>query len=179
MYFINTFGMVELGFSSNPYSWSNHYQGLGLIKERVDRSFASSDWICYFPSYSVSHLPAHNSDHCPLLLNTAIPVPTLPKPFRFEEFWTRDPTCEVVIQEAWSTTIKGSSSYCLSKKLKITKQSIKYWNKQYFGDIRSKPDRTLKLLDAVQRDYPSDSNLALELHLHSLVDEYLLQEESR
>jgi hypothetical protein len=30
----------------------------------------------------------------------------------------------------------------------------------------------------VQRDTPSDSNLALELHLHTLMDEYLLQEES-
>jgi hypothetical protein len=178
MDFINTFGMVDLGFSGNPYTWSNHHQGLGLIKERLDRSFASSDWICYFPSYLVSHLPAHNSDHYPFLLNTTIPVPTLLKPFRFEEFCTRDPTCEVVIQEAWSTPIEGSFSYFLSKKLKITKQSIKYWNKHYFGDICSKIDRTLKLLDAVQQDYPSDSNLALELHLHSLVDEYLLQEES-
>jgi len=178
MDFINTFGMVDLGFSGNPYTWSNHRQGLGLIKERLDRSFASSDWIRYFPSFSVSHLAAHNSDHNPLLLNTALPVPTLPKPFQFEEFWTRDPTCEVVIQEAWSTPIEGSSSYCLSKKLKITKHSIQYWNKHYFGDIRSKLDRTLKLIDAVQRDYPSDSNLALELHLHYLVDEYLLQEES-
>jgi hypothetical protein len=123
-------------------------------------------------------LPAHNSDHNPLLLNTAIPVPTFPKLFRFEEFWTHDPTCEVVIQEAWSTPFEGSSSYCFSNKLKITKQSIKYWNKHCFGDIRSKLGRTLKLLDAVQRDYPSDSNLALELHLHSLVDECLLQEES-
>jgi hypothetical protein len=86
--FINTFGMVDLGFSGNPYTWSNYHKGLGLIKERLDRSFAFSDWICYFPSYSVSHLPAHNLDHYPLLLNTAIPVPTLPKPFRFEEFWS-------------------------------------------------------------------------------------------
>jgi len=53
-----------------------------LIKERLDRSFASSD--------SISHLLAHNSDHNPLFLNTATPVPTLPKPFRFEEFWTHD-----------------------------------------------------------------------------------------
>jgi hypothetical protein len=32
----------------------------------------------------------------------ALTFPTLPRPFRFEEFWTRDPTCDIVIQEAWS-----------------------------------------------------------------------------
>jgi hypothetical protein len=130
--FVNTFGMVHLGFSGNPYTWSNHRQGVGLIKERLDRSLASSGWIRFFPSYSVSHLPAHGSDHNPLLLNNDLPLPTLPKPFRFEEFWTRDPTYGIVIQEGWST-IEGSSSYCLSKKLKFIKQSIKYWNKHYFG----------------------------------------------
>lgn len=84
----------------------------------------------------------------------------------------------MVILEAWSTPIEGSSSYCLSKKLKFTKQSIKYWNKYYFGDIQSKLDHTLKFLDAIQWDSPSNSNLALELHLHTLMDEYLLQEDS-
>lgn len=176
--FVDTFGMVDLEFSGNPYTWSNHRQGEGIIKEHLDRSLALSNWIRFFPSYSISHLSAHSSDHNPLLLNTTLTLPTLPKPFRFEEFWTRDPTCDIVIQEAWSTPIEGSSSYCLSKKLKFTKQSIKYWNNHYFGDIRSKLDHTLKLLDAVQRDTPSDSNLTLELHLHTLMDEYLLQGES-
>jgi hypothetical protein len=70
--FVNAFGMVDLGFSGNPYTWSNHRQGEGLIKERLDRSLASSNWIRFFPSYSVSHLPAHSSDHNSLLLDTAL-----------------------------------------------------------------------------------------------------------
>jgi hypothetical protein len=37
---------------------------------------------------------------------------------------------------------------------------------------------TLQLLDATQQALPSNSPLALELHLQSLLDEYLLQEES-
>jgi exosome complex RNA-binding protein Rrp4 len=86
--------------------------------------------------------------------------------------------CGLVIDEAWSTNIIGSPSFCLTKKLKITKKAIKYWNKYYFGDIRSKLDSTLHLLDITQQAIPSDSNLALELHLKSLLNEYLQQEES-
>ncbi|XP_062165083.1 uncharacterized protein LOC133871673 [Alnus glutinosa] len=124
------------------------------------------------------HLPAHSFDHCPLLLNTSHLAPSLPRPFRFEEFWTKDPTCGVVIEEAWSPFIVGSPSYCLTKKLKLTKEAIKFWNQHYFGNIKSKLDRNLFLLDEVQQAHPSDANLAKELHLQSLLDDYLLQEES-
>jgi hypothetical protein len=76
--FMNDFGIVDLGFSGNPYTWSNHTQGFGLIKERLDMSIANSQWIHYYPSYSVTHLPAYSSDHNPLLLNTSLPSPSFP-----------------------------------------------------------------------------------------------------
>jgi hypothetical protein len=109
-------------------------------------------------------------------LNTILPVPSLPRPFRFEEFWTRDQTYGIVIEEAWSHFIPGFPSYCLTKKLKLTKE-VKFWNKYYIGNIKSKLDSTLSLLDNVQQAPHSDSNLAMELHLQALWDEYLLQEE--
>jgi hypothetical protein len=130
-----------------------------------------------FPFF-LSYLPAHNYDHNPLLLDTSIRSPSLPRPFRFEEFWTRDPTCGVVINEAWSILMSGSPAYCLIKKLTDTKQTIKHWNKHYFGEIKRKLESTYQLLDITQQAPPSDSNLALELHLKSLLDEYLIQEES-
>jgi hypothetical protein len=176
--FINSFGMVDLDFSGNPYTWSNHRQGLGIIKERLDSSIATSQWIHCFPSYLVTHLSAHTSDHNPLLLNSSLPLPSLPCPFRLEEFWTRDPSFGIVVGEVWSTPTTGSPSYCLTKKFKYTKKAICHWNKHYFGDIRTKLNSTLQLLDATQWAPPSDSNLALELHLQSLLGEYLLHEES-
>jgi len=78
-----------------------------------------------------------------------------------------------VIEEAWSSIILGSPSYCLAKKLKLTKSAIKYWNKHYFGDIKTKLDNTLSLLDIAQQAPPSNSNLDLELHLQNLLDDYL------
>jgi hypothetical protein len=79
-------GMIDLGFSGNPYTWSNHRQGHGLIKERLDRGIVSSTWLHAFPAISDTHLPDYTSDHNPLLLDTAIPSPSLSRPFRFEEF---------------------------------------------------------------------------------------------
>lgn len=110
----------------------------------------------FFPSYLVTHLPAFSSDHNPLLLNFSLPTPSLPRPFRFEDFWTRDPTCGIVIEEAWSTPVAGSPSFCLSQKLKFTKTAIKQWNKQYFRDITTKLNSTLAFFDLVQQAPSSD-----------------------
>jgi len=88
-----------LDFSGNPYNWSNNRQGHSLIKERLDRDIASPQWIHLFPSFSTTHLPTHTFDHNPLLLDTTLSNPFIPHPFWFEDFWSRDPTCGIVINE--------------------------------------------------------------------------------
>jgi hypothetical protein len=66
----------------------------------------------------------------------------------------------------------------LISKFKNTKQAIKFWNKHHFGNIGRKLDSTLRLLDQIQQAPPSDTNFSFELHLKSLLNEYLIQEES-
>jgi len=87
---------------------------------------------------SICHLPAITSDHNPLILNTASLSFSLPKPFRFEEFWTKHPECCSVIIAAWDSFISGSSAFILARKLKSTKYALKIWNNLYFGNIKKK-----------------------------------------
>jgi hypothetical protein len=105
---LDSCGMIDLGFSGNPYTWSNKRQGQYLIKERLDRGIANSHWVHLFPHYSVQHLPAYSSDHNPIILNTVPTDLTLPCPFRFEEFWMYDPSCGSTISSAWSSNLLGS-----------------------------------------------------------------------
>jgi hypothetical protein len=39
--FIDHFGMIDVGFVGNPFTWSNNRQGLENIKEILDRGLAS------------------------------------------------------------------------------------------------------------------------------------------
>ena len=80
--FIDHFGMVDLGFAGNPFTWSNNRMGLENIKEWLDRGLASPSWTHIHPNYSLIHLPAHNSDHNPISLNTNSTSSFLAKPFR-------------------------------------------------------------------------------------------------
>ena len=107
--FINLFGMIDLGFARNPFTWSNNRQGLHIIKERLDRGLASPNWIHLHPEYSLLHLPALSSNHNPISLTTNISSCFLPRPFRFEEFWTKDSSCGPTVEAAW---LKSVSSPC-------------------------------------------------------------------
>ncbi|GLT45839.1 hypothetical protein SLA2020_196420 [Shorea laevis] len=54
--FINHFGMVDLGFTGNPFTWANNRQGHGSIKERLDRGMATSETGLYSDSREASTL---------------------------------------------------------------------------------------------------------------------------
>lgn len=66
--FINNTRGVDLSFSGRRYTWTNGQQGLGLIKERLDRAVANDAWIMEFPKTLVVQLKRELSDHCPILL---------------------------------------------------------------------------------------------------------------
>jgi hypothetical protein len=63
-------GAVDLGFSSNRFTWSNRRWGRDSIRERLDRAIAKIDWHLTFPKANMFHLGAINLDHSPLLLDT-------------------------------------------------------------------------------------------------------------
>ena len=84
---------VDLGFVGNKFTWTNRRWGRHAIRERLDRGIANIDWRLAFPRASVYHLGAVNSNHCPLIINDNPVDSFLPKPFRFEAVWAKDPQC--------------------------------------------------------------------------------------
>ena len=68
-HFIDHLGLVDLGFVGNPLTWCNNKQGFDTIKERLDRSLASLDWVHLHPEFSLIHLLASIFDQNPISLN--------------------------------------------------------------------------------------------------------------
>jgi hypothetical protein len=176
--FLDSFGMIDLGFSGNPFTWTNRRRDHNLIKEHLDRGIADPFWIHLFPHYSVQHLPAHSSNHNPILLNTIPTDLTLPRPFRFEEFWTFDPSCASTISLAWIHLFASSPQYILTKKLKYTRSSLKSWNLNCFGNIHKRISHTFSQLDHIQQSPPSPSSFDQEMMLQNNLDNLLIQEVS-
>jgi hypothetical protein len=159
--------MIDVGFIGNPFTWSNNRQCLENIMERLDRSL---DRVHLHPEFSLTHLPAHNSDHNPISLTTNTSSCFLPKPFRFKELWSKDPTCEHVIEAAWQIYFPNYPAACLSKKLTNTKSALLKWNK--------KIKETLNILDSVQQSPATPIAHEQELSLKLDLENLLMKEES-
>jgi hypothetical protein len=175
---INHHGLIDLGFVGNSYTWCNNRKGLDVIKERLDRALASLDWVHIHPEFSLIHLLASHSDHNPILLNTNTSYSFLPRPFKFEEFWTYDPTCGLVIEAAWKLKTFGSPALCLIKKLNQTRSALKRWNSLHFGNIQIKIKSTLARIDDLQISALSTQSSLMESSLKKELDELLIKEES-
>jgi hypothetical protein len=175
--FVNSFGLIDLGFTGTPYTWSNHRDGRNLIRQRLDRGLASSQWVHLFPSFSILHLPTSTSDHHPLLLDTAHSEASLFRPFKFEEFWTHHPDCFSTVNLAWSPVCFGSPGHILNQKLRSTKAALRSWNRHSFGNIQCQISSLTTQLEDLYRAPNLPIFSSTEQGLQKTIDALLRQEE--
>lgn len=122
--FVQDSSVVDLGYNGNPFTWCNKRNGRNKIKERLDRGLSNHNWILLFPEASIKRLPAAASDHNLILIATNS-IEAAPKPFKFETFWTQDPSSHSVIASTWNIPPQGSYAFSIGKKLKSSKAALK------------------------------------------------------
>lgn len=101
-------GLISLGFSGSPFTWTNKRPFRVNIKERLDQAIANLDWRSLFSKACLKHFPISSFDHLPICLDTNGDPHIGPRPFKFEEIWTRDKNSSLVVKKGWSATILGS-----------------------------------------------------------------------
>ncbi|XP_059454884.1 uncharacterized protein LOC132185076 [Corylus avellana] len=175
--FVHSNALVDLGFVGNRFTWSNCRMGRANIRERLDRGLANQSWVHLFPNSLINHFLATQSDHCPLLISTSSTYRNLPKPFRFEAFWTKDKSSHGVVAEAWLGEVEGSLAFSLSRKWKNTKNALKNWNHHHFGHIQHKIKSLMADISVIQSIPHFVGNAATEQVLQEDLQEQLLREE--
>jgi hypothetical protein len=138
---------------------------------------ANQGWVNLFLNALINHFLASNSDHCPILLSTAGTYRNIPKPFRFEAFWTRDHSSHSVVAKAWLADVEGSPAFSLSRKWKNTKAALKHWNIHHFGHIQTQIKSLMSQINTIQSSPHSPSSAAMEVSLQAALQEQLLREE--
>jgi hypothetical protein len=76
-FFLNCCDLLEYPFHGHRYTWFR-----GSLMSRIDRDFATPDCFLHFPDLSFSRYPRGLSDHCHLVIGSAIQKWGW-RPFRF------------------------------------------------------------------------------------------------
>lgn len=117
------------------FTWMNKREENEFAMERLDRTFASAEWINSYPDYALQKLPIVRSDHGPIILDFEWQHPLCQRPFRFEFMWLTHPMCKEVLRKAWNTHIEGSRAFKLKSKLLKIRSGFLAWNREVFGKV--------------------------------------------
>ncbi|KAF7148704.1 hypothetical protein RHSIM_Rhsim03G0167500 [Rhododendron simsii] len=148
---ISECGLIDLEFKGPKFTWRNNRSADSLIMERIDMAFANAQWRELNGQAMVFVEAAVGSDHNPLILDTAVPLNRVGKPFRFESFWVTDGECKEVVSTAWSQACEGTVMNRVCKKLRKCKEELKDWSRQKFGNLRIRIATTKEKLLEVQK----------------------------
>lgn len=138
-----------------------------FIQERLDRAFANQDWLNLYPKASVTYLTKVHSDHCPILLCIDKP-PTLRlnRLFRFQAVWMSHPLFAKFLTDIWASDLS------LSMNLSKFNKTIKFWNKEIFGNIFHRKIRVEARLVGIQKALTNGPNAHLLTLKRQLREEY-------
>ncbi|XP_057811697.1 uncharacterized protein LOC131025935 [Salvia miltiorrhiza] len=177
---VESCNLIDLGFSGDPFTWSNNQRGADNIMERLDRIFGSSEWMSLYPGFEVTHLLRKASDHCHLLLSletSSEKMQNRPKPFRFEAMWLRNESCKELCEKMWQSGLGSRSVSDLKQKIEDMGRELKIWEKEVFGNVRKKCAELRERLAILKKSNMEAWSKDEQRMIEDELDELLKQEE--
>ncbi|OMO76410.1 hypothetical protein COLO4_25567 [Corchorus olitorius] len=91
--------------------------------------------------------------------------------------WMAHPGCKEVIKRAWNQDLSGSRAFNLAQKLKITRNELKTWNKNTFGNLFERKKRLESELEELQGGIEDQHSREKEKKVRTEMIEILEQEQ--
>ncbi|KAL0463199.1 UNVERIFIED_CONTAM: hypothetical protein Slati_0207500 [Sesamum latifolium] len=157
-------GLIDAGFEGEPFTWTNK-----RVWRRLDRVLYSKEWAETFNITRVLHLPRRLSDHHLSALKR-LKLKKKPSSFRFQNMWLHHHSFLHTVKQSWELPIEGYGMYKLQQKIYRTKELLKKWNRETFGNVfttvqQAKQEATdvkKSLIGTLQRQTSSPSTKAMQ-----------------
>ncbi|XP_074314802.1 uncharacterized protein LOC141650968 [Silene latifolia] len=155
---IDDCALHDLGYRGNVFTWQRGLTFETMIRERLDRAIATTEWSYLFPRAFVQHFPIYSSDHSAIIIKEEEGQfrGGGRRGFKFEPFWAADEQCRGVVKEAW----EGEIGEDVPGKVKACSVKLAEWARQRFGDVKRKLREREADLTFWQRQPPSADMLS-------------------
>ena len=122
---VNHCGFKDLGYYGPNYTWCNMKEGSNRTSLRLDRAFATNEWLEHFKDPTVHHLAESTSNHC-ILAITDSPLPSCrgKRHFHFEAMWVKREDCHGVIEAAWHSGTLSATPKRVASNLQICENAL-------------------------------------------------------
>jgi hypothetical protein len=129
---IDTLQLAELHLNGRLYMWSNERNNPTL--ERIDRVFATVQWLEDHPFHRLHCCSTDCSDHAPLLLVLSTEPWAQPR-FRFESLWPSVDGFLDVVANSWTCTLHVDACRALDQRLRNVAKALQCWSAQQIGSV--------------------------------------------
>ena len=170
-------GLCDLKAKRQHFTWMNGHRDESFVMERLNRAFATVDWINSNPHYALRNLPILRSDHGPIILDFKFQQPFKKRPFRFGKMWLTHDGCKTLIQNAWSFYSQGSRAFQLQQKLKNVRKELCSWNKKVFGKVDKEKREKQKTLQDLQDSIKTVQDIRVGKELREDIENLMKIEE--
>lgn len=143
-------GLVDIPCSGPLFTWSKTREH-GYLARKLDRGMANAQWLLEFTDYEAQFLAPDISDHSAGMIVSKMPMIQKCGPFKFFNYLIQHKDFYAVVQQSWDTSsVYGTMTYQLSKKLKALKPILMALSRDNFQGIHSKVDDARRKLHQVQ-----------------------------
>ena len=175
-HWVESNNLIEVEFAGPAHTWARGNSVHTRRSARLDRALCNAEWGLQFENAKVKHLPALQSDHCPLLIssNGFAPLEALNKPFRFQAAWMTHSNFTDFIQGKWNAHLP------LIPMLHSLSQDLQSWNQEVFHNIFREKRTLMARIKGIQTALSQARNsslIKLESKLRNELDIILHQEE--
>lgn len=151
----------DLQHSGDPLSWRGQRED-HLVRCRLDRATANSNWAEQFPTTRCTYLAYEGSDHKPLLTVFEPGRKRRRGIFRYDRRLKEYPEVTELIKTTW----KEAHLKSVSEKIGLVRGAISRWNKKKQANSRLTIEKKKGELEAAQTNSVNDLQL-----IHKISDE--------
>ncbi|XP_075661708.1 uncharacterized protein LOC142631429 [Castanea sativa] len=147
---LNDLELCALKAKCQNFTWMNRREDEYFVMERLDRAFASVEWINSYPQYALHNHQIIRSDHGSILLGFEVQLPFRRRPFRLERMWSTYEDCGDVVKSEWDANTTGSRAFNLQYKINNVKRTFSEWNWRVFGKVEREIKDKQKILQTLK-----------------------------